>query len=401
MADTLLIRLAPAQQGIRDWLLIDADGQIKTPAQQGTPVAAVVAGARRVVVLVPGEDVVLLETRIPGRNRQRLLRVIPFALEEQLAGDVDDLHFAPGEALGDDRYAVAVVERQQMDAWAEQLRDAGISAHQWVPETLAVPRVEAGWGVLPEDERVLVRSGDFSGFGGEADSLPVMVSLLAGSDRLPEKACLFGAAALDIVGIQVERDDSQLQTLDILARGWSQGPVIDLLQGAYSRREEWGRLLRPWKATAVLFVAAVLVAGVTTGVNYYRLAEEQVKLSVDIEALYKQTFPSARRIVNPRAQMEQQLKQLQRRAGGGDSDFMSMFAETADVVRTAKGITIQGASYRDGRLDLDLQADDLQLLDSLKQALVKSGRMQAEIQSATTEANQKVKSRIRIEGKAS
>jgi general secretion pathway protein L len=402
MADTLLIRLAPRLEGIRDWLLIDAEGQIKTPVQSGAPAAAVIGGARRVVVLVPAEDVALHEARVPGgRNRQRLLRAIPFALEEQLASDVEDLHFALGAPLGDDRYPVAVVERRQMDAWANLLRDAGISAHQWVPETLALPCSEQGWSLLPDGERVVVRSAEFSGFACDADNLRVMISLLAGGDQLPEKARVYGHDTVELVGVDVELDTSQPQSLNILAQGWAQGPVIDLLQGAYSRREEWGRLLRPWKATAALLLVGLLLAGTSTGVNYYRLTQLEQRLTADIEALYKQTFPDARRIVDPRAQMEQQLKQLQRRAGGGSADFLAMFAETASVVRSAQGISVQGASYRDGRLDLELQADNLQLLDGLKQALASSGRMNAEIQSATTDNNQKVKSRIRIEVKES
>ena len=75
-----------------------------------------------------------------------------------------------------------------------------------------------------------------------------------------------------------------------------------------------------------------------------------------------------------------------------------MLAETAGVLRATQGVSIEGASYRDGRLDLDLQADNLQILDQLKQSLAASGRMQADIQSATTEAGQKVKSRLRIQG---
>ena len=400
MADTLLIRLAPRLQGLRDWLLVDADGQIKTPVQVGVPAGAVISGARRIVVLVPGEEVALHEARVPGHNRQRVLRVVPYALEEELASDVEDLHFALGRSLGGERYPVAVVERRQMDAWAELLREAGVSAHQWVPETLALPHAE-GWDLMLDGERVLVRSGDFSGFACDADSLPMMVSLLAGEDQLPEAARVYGASAVQLVGVDVSLDSSQLQPLDILARGWVQGPVIDLLQGAYSRREEWGRLLRPWKATAALLLAGLLLAGVSAGLNYHRLTQQQAQLTADIEALYRKTFPNARRIVNPRLQMEQQLKQLRHRAGAGSTDFIGMFAETADVVRAAQGISVQGASYRDGRLDLELQADNLQLLDSLKQALVSSGRINAEIQSATTDSNQKVKSRIRIEVKES
>lgn len=399
MADTLLIRLAPDLQGLRDWLLVDLQGQVKTPVQSGPPSSAVVSGARRVVVLVPGAEVSLYEARVPGRNRQRVLRVIPFALEEQLADDVEMLHFALGDSLGADRYPVAVVERQRMDAWMAQLREAGISAHQWVPDTLALPRTE-GWSLLPEAGAVLVRSGDYSGFACDMETLPVLVSMLAAREQLPETARVYGSVVVDLEGVDVELDDSQLQPLDVLARGWFSGPVIDLLQGAYSRREEWGRLLRPWKASAALLIAALLLAGTSTGLNYYQLSRQNIQLETDIQALYKKTFPKARRIVNPRAQMEQQLKQLQRHTGGG-TDFLGMFAETANAVRTAKGITVKGASYRDGRLDLDLLADNLQLLDTLKQALVSGGNMHAEIQSATTDDSKKINSRIRIKVKDS
>jgi general secretion pathway protein L len=224
--------------------------------------------------------------------------------------------------------------------------------------------------------------------------------MMASREQLPETARVFGSSVPDLHGVDVELDDSRLQPLDILARGWFEGPVIDLLQGAYSRREEWGRLLRPWKATAALLLAALFLAGTGAGLNYYHLTKQKSELETKIQALYKKTFPQARRIVNPRAQMEQQLKQLQRRNGGG-ANFLGMFAETANVVRTAEGITVKGASYRDGRLDLDLLAENLQLLDALKQALVSGGNMQAEIQSATTDESQKVNSRIRIKVKGS
>jgi general secretion pathway protein L len=192
-----------------------------------------------------------------------------------------------------------------------------------------------------------------------------------------------------------------VQPLEILARGWSQAPGINLLQGDYSRREEWGRLLRPWKASAALLLAGLILVGVSTGLNYFQLSQQREQLAAEIEEVYRKAFPQARRIVNPRAQMEQKLSQLRRQAGGGDTDFMAMFAETAGVVRVTEGIEVNGASYRNGRLDLDLQADSLQILDTLKQSLVSSGLMTAEIQSATTEANQKVKSRMRVQVKGS
>ena len=70
----------------------------------------------------------------------------------------------------------------------------------------------------------------------------------------------------------------------------------------------------------------------------------------------------------------------------------------ARILHSSSGVKIQGVTYRDGRLDLELLADNVQVLDQLKQALVGEGKMRAEIQSATTQNDGKVNSRVRVEG---
>jgi general secretion pathway protein L len=399
MAETLLIRMAADGAGFRDWLLADEQGQARSPVQAGAPDPGVIGASPRVVVLVPGAEVLLSEARIPGRNRQRALRAIPFALEERLASDVDKLHFALGPVQDGDRFPVAVVDRSRMDAWAALLQDLGIHAHQWVPDVLALPVADDGaWSLMVDEGMVLVRNGPYSGFASETESLNTLLSLFRSREQLPGKAAVFGPTLLDPEGIETAFSDTDSHTLEILARGWAQGPGIDLLQGAYSRREQWGRLLRPWKASAAMLLAVILVGGIATVLDYTRLSAQQRQLNAEIESVYRRAFPDAKRVVNPRVQMEQKLKQLQSRSGGGDAGFLVMLAQTGEVLRVTKGISINGASYRDGRLDLELQADNLQILDQLKQALASGGRMRAEIQSATTDEGQKVKSRIRIQG---
>ena len=125
-------------------------------------------------------------------------------------------------------------------------------------------------------------------------------------------------------------------------------------------------------------------------------SKEREALGQRIEETYRQAFPKANRVVNPRVQMQQQLDQLLRRQGGGDG-FMTLLARAGDVLRTNKAIEISGASFRAGRLDVDLTANNLQVLDELKQTLAGKGLV-VEIQSATTDASQRVKSRLRIQG---
>ena len=400
MAEKLLIRLAPGVQGFRDWLLVNEQGQGTGPVQSGAPDAGVLNSIRHVVVLVPGSEVSLFEVQVPGRNRQRVTRAVPYVLEERLAEDVEGLHFALGAAGEDNRYPVAVVQRARMDDWLELLQEHGISASQWVPDILAVPS-EGDWSLLVDGDTVLVRSGDYTGFATDAEHLAMLFAMLQVKEQAPASARVYGSMVLDLEGVDLDLVEDFAQPLELLARGYTQGPVIDLLQGDYSRREEWGRLLRPWKTSAALLLAGVILSAASVGLNYYHLSAQKEQLATEIGAVYRKTFPNARRIVNPRAQMEQHLKKLQRKTGVGSTDFIAMLAETANVIRAAKGINVRGASYRDGRLDLDLMADNLQILDKLKQDLISGGRMQAEIQSATTEKDQKVKSRMRVQGKAS
>jgi general secretion pathway protein L len=132
------------------------------------------------------------------------------------------------------------------------------------------------------------------------------------------------------------------------------------------------------------------------GVDYYRLKQQQDALNIRIEEIFKQAFPETKRIVNPRVQMQQQLEQLQRSQGGG-GQFLLLVSRSGDVLRNAKDVRISGASFRAGRLDVDLNVANLQVLDELKQTLSGKG-LSVEIQSAAADANQRVKSRLRIEG---
>ena len=96
--------------------------------------------------------------------------------------------------------------------------------------------------------------------------------------------------------------------------------------------------------------------------------------------------------------MQQQLDSLQRSAGAGGG-FLSLLSQAGFVLKGTQGVEIGGASFRAGRLDMDLTVANLQLLDQLKQALMQSGRLEVEIQSATTGKDQRVQSRLRIEAK--
>ncbi|MGB5538851.1 MAG: type II secretion system protein GspL, partial [Gammaproteobacteria bacterium] len=172
---------------------------------------------------------------------------------------------------------------------------------------------------------------------------------------------------------------------------------INLLQGAYSRSGDWSRVWKPWRATAALLLSGILISLLAMGVDYYRLSGESEQLQAQIEQTFRTAMPGTQRVVNPRVQMQQQLDRLQR-SGNAGADFLALLGKTGSVLKDVQGVELDGISFRAGRLDLDLKIPNLQSLDQLKQALAGSGGLEVEIQSATTGDDQRVQSRLRIQG---
>jgi general secretion pathway protein L len=403
MRNTLLLRKDPANAAAWCWLSLDNEGRPQGSIYTGTLAdAASEASGQRVVVLVTGAAGLLTRVSIPVRGRQRLLRAVPYALEEQLSEEVDNLHFAVGITQEDGAWPVAVFSKQFMDSLTADFLEAGLDVQQVIPEILALPNNGEETSVLVENDVALVRTGKSSGFAVDSDNLGIMLAarmtdeeaglqplhLFVSKDELrPDMAEYVGETLVEpFAG----------DPLNVFARGLENGS-INLLQGAYSRSGDWATLLRPWRATAALLLAGIILSNVVMGIDYFRLSRESEQLHAQIEKTFREALPEIQRIVNPRIQMQQRLDALQRRQGTGGG-FLSLLGQSGSVLKGMQGVQVSGATFRAGRLDVDLTVSNLQLLDELKQALMKSGRLSVEIQSATTGQDQRVQSRLRIQG---
>src|SRR5690242_18377557 len=101
------------------WLLVDTHGARLGAVLQGSlQEAAALAPGRRVIVLVPGTEALHVEPVLPPlKGGARLSQIVPYALEDQLASDVDALHFAVGKRDLRPGTPVIVVSHDAMQAW--------------------------------------------------------------------------------------------------------------------------------------------------------------------------------------------------------------------------------------------------------------------------------------------
>src|ERR1700743_2452274 len=159
MAEWLLLRFPRSAEQPPAWMVVDARGNPTGVPQSGPlSLAAPRAVGRRICLLVPGTDVLLTEPEVPMKAGTKLQQVVPFALEEQLADDIDDLHFAMGKRAADSsRMPVAVITRALMDEWLTSLRSQGLEPESLYTESDLLPQNPGQAVALMEEDVIIVR----------------------------------------------------------------------------------------------------------------------------------------------------------------------------------------------------------------------------------------------------
>ena len=172
---------SPAATHQAEWLIVDGNGTRRGNVSWGSlRDAAAQAAGRKTIVLVPGTDVLLAEPVLPLKSGAKLAQVVPFALEENLAADVEDLHFAVGKRESRPGTPVAAVALSRMDEWVAVLRAAGLSTDAMYAETSVLPTVTGAIAVLIDGRRLYVRRDNQPGTVIEVEPLIEALQLALG-----------------------------------------------------------------------------------------------------------------------------------------------------------------------------------------------------------------------------
>lgn len=412
MSEYVVIRLAAEDQPVQ-WILADSNGTRLSGVSTGElSQAAIEVGDRSVIVLVPAIDLLTTTVLIPGRSNSKIKAALPFALEENLAEDVENLHFAVGERQENGRLPVSVVAIEKMDGWLKRLSDEDIEPSIIAPDNHGLAKIPGTLSVLVDDDIVMFNDGADTDFVMQ-DIKPSDALVFAGQLGETQNEDEEKSGHL-IVFCAAEREESlshdwialrhELHSVDVnvlpdgvlpkLAVTVAAGHGINLLQGRYGKKTEYSALFRPWKAAAMLLLGLGVIAVATKGVDYYRLVQDESSLRAQFNAEYRQIRPDdTREILDPLAT----VVSLRRNIGGSavPQVFLPSLRELGAAMAENSTAEIETISYRAGVIDLRLTAPDVATLDNIQKAVSASGRFQASIQS-TDQIADKINGRIQI-----
>ena len=369
MRDTLYIQLRePDADGRVPYALAGSQPELGLRTEHATldTILGLAAG-RRVVVFVPGADVRLAAVTVPARQPQKVLQAAPYALEDQMAEDVDTLHFAIGPRQAGGSHPVAVASRERMDGWLSPLRARGVTPDALLPETLCLPTPEPDqWTAMVETERVVVRSGAYSGFACPLADLDSYLQLADPDARMRMRLFVTGGVDQDFTRLNrpVELIPGHAETLDVLVRYYRPESGINLLQGAYSQKEDWRRLAQPWRAAAAIALAWAGLALAHASVQSHRLGQELKSQDDKNLARFQALFPAETKIVDLAAQTEQKLTALQ--GGATNAPWFQLLEVVSAALAANPGLSVKSLQFREGALYLSLTGSDLQAFESMR-----------------------------------
>src|SRR5262245_61166310 len=252
MSATLAIRLPERAEDAAESVLV-VDGAPQAGVETGPLIdLARRADGARLCVLVPGADVLLTRASVPMRGTARILQAVPFALEEQIAADVSDLHFAIGKREADGRVPVAAVSRERIDDWLGRLAAVGLQPQTLLSDTAALPGTEHGAVILLEGDRAFVRGSDDSPLECPVSELEqvldvagVVVAASSETEDAGDRTLVVyasdedqarHAALIERLGARATRVDVRStmgHALGILAAEAVKPEALNLLQGSY------------------------------------------------------------------------------------------------------------------------------------------------------------------------
>ncbi|MCC5794768.1 MAG: type II secretion system protein GspL [Chromatiales bacterium] len=418
MNQHLVIRIPEDEHLPLEWVRLDAaGGLLDGPVRSGLAELRddIVATGLRVTVLLPATTVLRISPELPAAGRSRLLQMLPFALEDQLAEDIDELHFAAGSrSPRDGSVPVAVIRRTHLAELLQRLQEAGIHPHAVVAETDGLPEIP-GTALLYVDQaqnRFLLRQASGPLVTAELDLLGSLLTpgFVAGQapeagDTQPPPPNLVVYADGEFESAPWRSTELHLASLDehVMAQGLLprlaaqvvSGPAVNLLQGGFARRSGLAMHWPRWRPAAALAAGVLVAALLVNAVEAWHLTRQSAALERVVEEAFRQTFPDERQIRDVRAQLESRRRALGRQPEAASRQFLDSLDVLALALGETSSVRLEAINYRSGSMELRLLAPDVASLDSVRQRVTAAGRFQAEIQSANAVGDQ-VQGRMRI-----
>lgn len=363
------------------------------------------------VGLWPANAAFVTEVNLPGSQARFIQQALPFAVEEQVAQDIEQVHISLGTKNSRGAFSVVNVDRSLFSAHFELVQNAesefplkGIYV-----DADCLPLGENNICLSLSEGSVLLKAQDGQVISLRSDNLipyldAIFLKPSEDSEETQQTLVIWVAADYMDQAKMLIAQIEQYPHLDIRVEQFGMSEfeflceslmrnklsLIDLCQGEFKiARQSTGAWYRWRSVAAVAAIGFFLQLGVFIGqgMHYEQQAE---RVANEALASYKKVVPNSSKVTIgklPRI-IKGKINQL-KQGGAVDVDFLQLLGEAGYQFNRSehnKSLQFESINYNQQRAELvlEMQAKSFDQLESLKNAIVSAG-LTAKISSAVQE----------------
>lgn len=323
-------------------------------------------------IVLSGNECQVLSAAIPVKQTKQIIRALPFALEEQLANEIESNHI---EYIGRSNglaYAM-VIEHGKIQSLVSQYNPDTV---QYLPLLLPVDVSRIQMCII--NGIANIRVDEFTAFTVGAELAGRMIQAYKTENLatvvfydLNGKHELI-ALELESAGFEVVKQTAEqfTATLNINA----QSSKWNLLAGQYVKKKAPVKTknskLKPLAYLAASLLAVAFLSNIIQLKQYQQMAELVESSSKNF---YEQLFPGEKARI-----LKRQFKDKLAQAGGGtasSSGFINLLGESSKEISLVSGVEWDAIRFNRNKseLELNLIVDNIAQLDSIKNKLATQG----------------------------
>ena len=378
--------------------------------------------------LLPSHAVLCTQVSVPGNQSRYIQQALPFAVEDQIAQDIDDVHLVLGEKTKAGEYNVACVSHRLFSEFYDALNDdelVGVLKAIHLDSQIVPIEQQSLKIILSATEALILQASGQAISVQFQNVIPYLDSLFLSTASVEGEAPVHAEAfQIEIVIDKTAQEASQMLVAEIQQYPHVSVNVesvaqtafeyvcseyfklkkapVNLCQGPYQLSSRSKGAWYRWRAVAVIAgLGFFLQLGVFVGQGVYLEKQAQI---VSNEALsqYQSAVPGIKNVSVdklPRI-IKGQLNQLKSQ-GTSQLGFLDLLGEAGYQYNTSpnrSSLVFSSINYstQRGELLLEMHAKSFEQLESLKKAIVDAG-LNAKISSAVQEKDY-FKGRISVGG---
>ncbi|WP_354623168.1 type II secretion system protein GspL [Psychromonas sp. MME2] len=373
MTERLIIRLASTASQKNHWLIwsdseneIIASGQVDTAKQ--LDLLTEKAQQRKVICLLPSVDVYIKDIKINGTFNRQMQQALPYIVEEELATDVERLHFSV-LAKQTDLVTVAICNKRKIEDWLSWLSAAQINCQQFIPEGLALPiGNDQTWQALQLDDQWLIREDPYHAWACDSSMLEILL----------ESKCQAASQQITSYSPRPEitlaewLEAPPMLPMELLVNG-TLNNKINLLSGEFSPKKPPNKHLKKWRIAAIMAGFLFVLVATNRYLHYLHIEKQIQNVKQQVEVVYQKAFPLQNKLQYTRIKKKIKSMLNETQGGSDDSQFLLMLNELVPAFAANSELQTNSLKFDASKNELHLQisANNFQAFEKFSNSLPK------------------------------